>query len=406
MIKFFKKCVCVALTLVMAQGVAVTSLAAETSAIQSSASVSTVESAAKTMTDYITLGVGQSKNITAVFPISGKVTYISSNVKVVKISAGGKMTALKTGGSTITAAMANGDIYKCYVTVVAAPTSLKLSKTSASTGVGKSFTLTATTSPAEAAKTVTWKSSNTAIATVSSKGVVKAVKSGTVTITALTYNGLSASCNVTVKPAPTAITLDKTSLTLEVGKTYTFVKTLTPSNAYPAVTWSSDSAKIASVSSAGTVTAKSVGSTVIKVTTYNGKTASCNVTVKEKTLSETESVVKLVNEERKKTGVSALTANASLNKAAQKRAEEISKSFSHTRPDGSAFYTVFKEFSVQYSAAGENIAAGQKTPEAVMTSWMNSAGHKKNILNPTYKNIGVGCFVKDGCKYWVQLFTA
>lgn len=404
MIKIFKKCVCITLTLVMAQGVAVTSLAAETSANQSSATLSTVESAAKTITDYITLGVGQAKNMTAVFPISGKVTYTSGNAKVVKVTSGGKMTVLKTGGATVTAAMENGDIYKCYVTAVAAPTSLKLNKTTAYTGVGKSLTLTATTSPAEAVKTVTWKSSNTSIATVSSNGVVKAIKNGTVTITVSTYNGLSASCKITVKPAPTAIKLDTTALTLEVGKTSTLVKTFTPSNAYPSVTWSSDNSSIASVSSDGTVTAKSVGNTVIKVTTYNGKSVSCKVTVKEKALSDTEKVIQLVNEERKKAGASALTANASLNKAAQKRAEEISSSFSHTRPDGSSCFTVLKEFSVNYSTAGENIAAGQKTPEDVMTSWMSSAGHKKNILNSNFKSIGVGCYVKDGCKYWVQLF--
>ena len=261
--------------------------------------------------------------------------------------------------------------------------------------------------PETTVKTVTWKSSNTSIATVSSKGVVKTLKSGSVTITASPYNGLSSSCSITVKPAPTSLKLDKTSLTLEKGKTYTLTKTLTPANAYPDAEWKSDNSTIASVSSSGTVTAKSAGKTVIRVTTYNGIPASCTVTVNEPASPDVAGVVKLVNEERKKEGLSALSStDAALNKAAQKRAEEISKVFSHSRPDGSSCFTVLKEFGVKYSAAGENIAAGQKTPEAVMNCWMNSAGHKKNILNPSYKKIGVGCFEKNGCKYWVQLFAS
>ncbi len=407
MIKFFKRFVCAALTLVMAQGVAVTSLAAETS-VNESAAVSTVVSSAKTTNAYITLGVGQSKSMTSVFSISGNVTYKSSSSSTVKVTSGGKMTVLKTGGATVTATMANsGDIYRCYVTAVPAPTIIKLNKKNPSTGVGKSLTLTASVLPETTVKTVTWKSSNTSIATVSSKGVVKTLKSGSVTITASPYNGLSSSCSITVKPAPTSLKLDKTSLTLEKGKTYTLTKTLTPANAYPDAEWKSDNSTIASVSSSGTVTAKSAGKTVIRVTTYNGIPASCTVTVNEPASPDVAGVVKLVNEERKKEGLSALSStDAALNKAAQKRAEEISKVFSHSRPDGSSCFTVLKEFGVKYSAAGENIAAGQKTPEAVMNCWMNSAGHKKNILNPSYKKIGVGCFEKNGCKYWVQLFAS
>ena len=117
-------------------------------------------------------------------------------------------------------------------------------------------------------------------------------------------------------------------------------------------------------------------------------------------------VVKLVNEERAKNGLSALTYDATLQSAAQVRAEEIVKSFSHTRPNGSNFSSVLKEFGITARRSGENIAWGQKTPKEVVTAWMNSSGHRANILNANYTKIGVGCNISpSGTIYWSQLFT-
>ena len=98
-------------------------------------------------------------------------------------------------------------------------------------------------------------------------------------------------------------------------------------------------------------------------------------------LSFVEQVVALVNAERKKINLPALTLSNSLNTAAQTRAIEITQSFSHTRPNGSSFATVLSENNISYRSAGENIAWGQKTPEEVVNAWMNSAGHRANILN-------------------------
>lgn len=117
-------------------------------------------------------------------------------------------------------------------------------------------------------------------------------------------------------------------------------------------------------------------------------------------------VVTLVNEERAKNGLSALTYDSTLQSAAQVRAEEIVGSFSHTRPDGTYYSSVLKEFSISYRRSGENIAWGQKTPEEVVTAWMNSSGHRANILNANYNKIGVGCNISaSGTIYWSQLFT-
>ena len=117
-------------------------------------------------------------------------------------------------------------------------------------------------------------------------------------------------------------------------------------------------------------------------------------------------IVTLVNAERAKNGLSALTYDSTLQSAAQVRAQEIVTSFSHTRPNGTYYSSVLKEFGVSYRRSGENIAWGQKTPEEVVTAWMNSSGHRANILNANYNKIGVGCNISaSGTIYWSQLFT-
>lgn len=119
-----------------------------------------------------------------------------------------------------------------------------------------------------------------------------------------------------------------------------------------------------------------------------------------------ERILELVNEERAKAGLPALTLQADITAAANIRAREITQLFSHTRPDGNNFSSVLKEQGIVFRGSGENIAYGQKTPEQVMEGWMNSEGHRANILNANYKNLGVGYYQDEkGVNYWVQLFT-
>lgn len=127
----------------------------------------------------------------------------------------------------------------------------------------------------------------------------------------------------------------------------------------------------------------------------------------EENLSFAKQVVNLVNEERAKAGLSALVLDETLASAAMVRATEIETSFSHTRPDGRSFSTVLSDMGIQYRRSGENIALGQQSPQAVMEGWMNSKGHRANILNPNFTKIGVG-YRKNaaGRTYWTQLFTS
>ncbi len=115
-------------------------------------------------------------------------------------------------------------------------------------------------------------------------------------------------------------------------------------------------------------------------------------------------VVRLVNEQRAKYGLNALRTNWELSRVARYKSQDMADNryFSHTSPTYGSPFQMMKAFGLTYRSAGENIAYGQRTPEAVVNAWMNSSGHRANILNASYTQIGVG-FVLDGY-YWTQMF--
>ncbi len=122
-----------------------------------------------------------------------------------------------------------------------------------------------------------------------------------------------------------------------------------------------------------------------------------------------EQVVTLVNRIRVANGLNKLTTYDKLTEVAQLRAKEIETNYSHTRPDGTKCFTALEDAGIRSSTAGENIAKGYSTPEKVVDAWMNSPGHRANILNPSYTMIGVG-YVYDeyttDANYWTQVFIA
>ena len=117
-------------------------------------------------------------------------------------------------------------------------------------------------------------------------------------------------------------------------------------------------------------------------------------------------ITELVNEHRVAAGLKKVEYSAELSKPAQVRAAEIQKSFAHTRPDGRYFSSILTDFGIPFRSCGENIAWGQKSPEEVVAAWMNSAGHRANILNSGYTKLGVGYEQNErGVNYFTQLFT-
>ena len=112
----------------------------------------------------------------------------------------------------------------------------------------------------------------------------------------------------------------------------------------------------------------------------------------------TNEILAQINEERIRYGYKTLIPNAELMEAAYMRALEITRRFSHTRPDGSRWSTVSAK------ALGENIAKGYGYPDKVMAAWLSSSGHRRNILKPGYGSVGVCAYEHKGVIYWVQLF--
>lgn len=132
-----------------------------------------------------------------------------------------------------------------------------------------------------------------------------------------------------------------------------------------------------------------------------------NKPVASDTSQQAQAVLKLVNEERSKQGLKSLTLSSNLTQIANTKAKDmaVNNYFNHTSPTYGTPFQMLQHFGVTYKSAGENIAAGQKTPEEVMKAWMNSSGHRANILNSSYTQLGVGYY--KGGSYgteWVQLF--
>lgn len=124
-----------------------------------------------------------------------------------------------------------------------------------------------------------------------------------------------------------------------------------------------------------------------------------------KSLSQFEQrVVELTNAERTKQGLPALQIDTELSKVARIKSEDMQKNkyFDHNSPTYGSPFDMMKKFGISYKSAGENIAQGQRTPEEVVQAWMNSAGHRANILNNGFTHIGVG-YVESG-NYWTQQF--
>ncbi len=213
-----------------------------------------------------------------------KVTWSSSNKSVATVNSKGVVKGKKAGTVTITAKSNNGKKATCKVKIKnVAVKKVALNKKSAKIYVGKTLRLKATISPSNATnKKVTWSSSNKSVATVSTNGVVKGKKAGTATITAKSNNGKKATCKVRVNNvAVTRVALNRTSASINVGKTVTLKATVSPSNATNIkVTWSSSNRSVATVNSRGVVTGKKAGTAIITTKANNGRKATCKITVK------------------------------------------------------------------------------------------------------------------------------
>ncbi len=251
------------------------------------------------------------------------ISYTSSNKKVATVNSKGVITATGRGTATITAKSERGITVKCKVTVKQPVNSMYISRNTAYVYMGESLKLTANVLPQNANnQSFTWASSDNSVATVSG-GTVTPKKVGTAVITVKSANGKTASCSVTVRQHVTGISLDKTTVSMESGKTVSLKATVKPANATDkGYTFSCSDTKIATVSASGVITAKAPGTATVTVRSKeNNKTATCKVTVVERvtgieisTMAETLYVDKYSVGETLMLNVTVLPANAT-NKA-------------------------------------------------------------------------------------------
>ena len=248
------------------------------------------------------LKVGDSENLSVIITpenaTNKKVRWHSMNNAIATVDSTGHVTAKKIGYTTIWVnTLVGSHSASCSINVTSAVvpiTDVLLSQADLSLVEGKTATLTATVFPSNATnKNVTWSSSNSSVASVSTSGVVTAKSVGKAIITAKAQDGgKTGTCEVTVNAATVAVTgltLSESSVTINTGQTYKLSATIYPSNATnKGITWASDNYSVASVSSDGTITAKTTGTAKITAKSADGgKTATCSVTVKQATVGVT-----------------------------------------------------------------------------------------------------------------------
>lgn len=211
-------------------------------------------------------------------------TWESSNTSVATVDEKGKITAVGEGKTTITVKTSTGKVAYCNVTVKEQVSGIQLNYNEKNIVIGEEFTIKATIVPSSAADQVrvTWSSSKTSVATVSSSGVVKGLKGGTAIITCKTDDGkFTAFCVVTVVERVTSVTLNKSNIPVGLGKTYTLKATIKSNAATkPTVKWTSSNTRIATVDSKGKITGKAIGTVTITAAAQDGSNAKDTCTVR------------------------------------------------------------------------------------------------------------------------------
>ena len=295
-----------------------------------------------------------------------------------------------------------------------AESSPKLNKTSTELSIGYYTTLKVTGCRGD----VEWSSKNSEVAAVKSTegntAKISGKKTGNTYIYAKT-DGKTLKCKVTVRQSFISVTKD--TIELDKGQSETIFVTVRGNREIVLDNSDSDIAEVSwwgwkGKSTALTIDAKSEGTAELEIYT-DGYKSSTKKTITVQVIEPdagycrqmSDQVIELVNKEREAAGLSPLKKDDKLTAAAELRAHEIIENFSHTRPDGTKHFTVLKEVGLSSSYAGENIARGQRDAEAVMTAWMDSEGHKENILDEKYTRTGVFCVVVRATRYWVQVFA-
>ena len=228
----------------------------------------------------VSVGKGENYKLTA----NKSVSWSSSNSNIAAVSAG-KVTAKNNGTATITAKDSNGKTASCKVTVKNAPSKITLTKGIVTIGVGEKFTLGSSVPNGSACSKRTYRTSNSSIVKMTRtdwQGDFVGVKPGVAYVTVRSYNGKESTCKVTVKKAPSKVTISKKALTLKVGQTATLSASIPSDSGCAARTFRTSNSSVVKMTKTnwtGSFKAMKKGTAYVTVRTYNGKESSCKVTV-------------------------------------------------------------------------------------------------------------------------------
>ncbi|MDE7366661.1 MAG: Ig-like domain-containing protein [Lachnospiraceae bacterium] len=321
--------------------------------------------------------------------------FSSSDEKVCKVTQDGTVLGVGPGDASITIEERFSD-WKKEITVRVEEghfQEILLSSEEVSLKVGEETMVQATVVPGDTEETeILWSSNDESVAVVSQKGSIKAIAQGECVITATLQSDDRIKAELRVQVLNPAANGNSNQGT---GNTNSGIN----ENSNGGTGGNSGSGNPGSIP---------------------GQTGNSNSGVENSGAGETgtvsnayyvdsyaEQVLGIVNARRAEAGLSPLTMNYTLVSAAKVRAAEIVQSFSHTRPNGTSCFTAWDEAGVGYSGAGENIAGGQWSAESAMNAWMNSEGHRANILNGSFTQIGIACYYDPDSPYgyyWVQCF--
>ncbi len=337
-------------------------------------------------------------------PANAKVTWKSENPAIASVDQNGVVTGVKEGTAKITATAGKVSAV-CLVTVTKKPeeqkpasavTKVTLNPTSLTMKVGEEKTITPKVEVSQGTgtpdKNVTWASSDPTVAAVAG-GKVTAKKAGKATITATANNGKQGTCTVTVNPAPNpttnvaveSITLSRSSVSINKGKTYTLKATINPSSATDqTLNWTSSNRKIATVEN-GKVKAVAKGTATITVTSKNGKKATCKVTVKVPAKSVSVSTTKLYIAKGKKASFRAAAGPADTTDSIQVKASNKNVTVKLNKKTGEVTVTAKKAGTAKIT-----VSAGSKKKTVNVTVAKKATKAKSVKLNKKKATLNIG----------------
>ncbi|MCL2820626.1 MAG: Ig-like domain-containing protein [Oscillospiraceae bacterium] len=337
-------------------------------------------------------------------------TLHSDNERVVR-QQGNNWVAVEVGTANLIATASNG-ITGMAVVVVIAPEAefMSFQEEEVTLDIGEVFELIPTFIPRDAGLggVVVYTSVNERVATVTSDGKISAVGPGTTTIRG-TVGDVSAEIKVTVEIQIRSIIITMNRRVFAIGERAEFSIQVEPENATNSGVSVSFSGAAVTSTGVNSFRCDEAGEVTVTFTSDSNSSISRSMDIIVHDLAVlADEVFRLTNIERANSDLTPVGRIALLTQVAQLRVREISEpnQFSHTRPDGRAFQTAFNDIGLQYTYAGENLAAGQESPAEAVRAWMESTtGHRETILDSDFGNLGVAVTIDgDGRLYWVQIF--